>query len=562
MCPAFDFIAQTVCCGRPPRHERGQANGNSFCAHRVGRSFNTTHTHQEDPICVWRGFTWSSSSSRGGWWFWFWWFRTVTHEHGFPPLPPQIDRTPTSPAPLGRAAGRVAAAVAGRAAAPAAPGRATVLASSSAGVKWCLAHGAGFPLHATPGARGPSSAAAISSPSPPSTAAGPAASAPRSFSARPPLLPGLRPLLVAPSPLSPREIGDGVPGAAAGPAVAAPPSGVAVTAPPSGVAIAPSSSSSSSTNAADAPQNLDTAARRGVQQPSNPLTAQRAFVSARAVFTPLACKADAEVGFWVIVIRIFASSRFAVIVVNLTSRPARRAPRGGSVRPCGVVGSTARCGTRFTTRSPHSSSGSSAQTRWVGRGCFPEWALPRATRLADSVSTSRCAPRAARRAPGPLAGEHGTSRRRARARAQRVRRRRRPKHPRAVLDVRQRRRGPGGGGSRREASDENPQAVAEDPRAPCPARRARGAHAAGRRRQVAAARVRRRAQPETTTGAQSRRGGLRYRSTAAGGRSTAAGATGAARFARRRRPARGAAADHGRRDRAVPRWPPFLVWAY
>jgi len=38
-----------------------------------------------------------------------------------------------------------------------------------------------------------------------------------------------------------------------------------------------------------------TAARRGVQQPPNPLTAQRAFVSARAVFTPLACKADAEV---------------------------------------------------------------------------------------------------------------------------------------------------------------------------------------------------------------------------------------------------------------------------
>ena len=75
-----------------------------------------------------------------------------------------------------------------------------------------------------------------------------------------------------------------------------------------------------------------TAARRGVQQPPNPLTAQRAFVSARAIFTALACKADAEVGFWV-VIRIFASSLFVVIVVNLTSRPARRAPRDGSARP-------------------------------------------------------------------------------------------------------------------------------------------------------------------------------------------------------------------------------------
>ena len=32
------------------------------------------------------------------------------------------------------------------------------------------------------------------------------------------------------------------------------------------------------------------------------------------------------------------------------------------------MGSTARCGTRFTTRSPRSFSGSSAQTRWVGRG--------------------------------------------------------------------------------------------------------------------------------------------------------------------------------------------------
>ena len=108
-------------------------------------------------------------------------------------------------------------------------------------------------VHATPGAHGPSSAAAISLPSPPSTAAGPVASATRAFFARPPLLPGLRPVLVAPPPLSPREIGDGVPGAATGPAVAAP---------PSGVAIAPSSSSSSSTNAADAPQNLGSAARR------------------------------------------------------------------------------------------------------------------------------------------------------------------------------------------------------------------------------------------------------------------------------------------------------------
>ena len=153
MCLAFDFTAQTVCCGRPPRHERGKAHGAPIAP--VAHLTPYTHTKRIPFVCggVLHG---SSSSSRGGWWFWFWWFHTVTHEHGTMLVlsSSQIDRTRASPPPPQHPR-IVDGSMSSRGASPpAAPGRAFVArVSGRSGVEWALAHGAGFPtLRNTAGA--------------------------------------------------------------------------------------------------------------------------------------------------------------------------------------------------------------------------------------------------------------------------------------------------------------------------------------------------------------------------------------------------------------------------